>query len=152
MTFAEASPVDLLRYLPHRPPFLLVDRISECSPGSKIVGLKNVTASEPLLSRSRNGGGQTFGHLLAIEALAQLSVVLAYQTLQVEPSGSDLAFFAGIDRAEFGMPAVPGDVLLLESKVSRIKRAIGWFDGRVTVGGRQVVAVSMIASIRPKST
>jgi 3-hydroxyacyl-[acyl-carrier-protein] dehydratase len=128
----------LMRILPHRYPFLLVDRVTACEPGQYIVGLKNVTSSE----------FSGMPRLLVVEALAQLSVVLAYKTLGITPDGTELMFFAGIDDARFGATAYPGDRLDLRCSVSRIKRQVGRFMGEAWVEDRQVVAVSMLAAIR----
>ena len=131
--------------LPHRYPFLLVDRIVTCKPGEYVLGVKNVSCSEA--GRAGDGG---LPHLLVIEALAQLSVVLAYKTLHIAPNGTELMFFAGIDDARFGAVAYPGDRITLRCSVGRIKRLVGRFIGDAWVGNQQVVSVSMLAAIRSK--
>ena len=90
-------------------------------------------------------------HLLVIEALAQLSVILAFKTLGLQPTGNELMFFAGIDNAKFHDTARPGDQLLLRSEVSRIRKMVGWFHAQAKVKERLVVDLSMLAAIKPGS-
>jgi 3-hydroxyacyl-[acyl-carrier-protein] dehydratase len=137
----------IMRILPHRYPFLLVDGVLECVTGKHILGVKNVSRDDPLLGSLE----RTLPHLIVIEALAQLSVILAFKTLELKPTGNELMFFAGIDSATFGRAARPGDQLRLESKVTRIRQMIGWFRASATADGERVVAVSMLAAIRPSS-
>ena len=131
----------ILHILPHRYPFLFVDRVIECVPGQHIVGLKNL---------SRADGMQEMSHLIVIEALAQVSVILAFKTLALKPTGTELMFFAGIDHARFG-PPIAGDRLLLRSTVSRIRKMIGWFHAQAFVGDCLVVDVAMLAAIKTRS-
>ena len=133
----------IMARLPHRYPFLLVDQVRECIPGSHIVGVKNV---------SRYDARESMCHLLVVEALAQLSVILAYETLALQPSGRELVFFAGIDQARFGVAARVGDQLTLRSSVARIRRMVGWFEAEAFVEARPVVAVSMLAAIKHDSS
>jgi 3-hydroxyacyl-[acyl-carrier-protein] dehydratase len=128
----------ILHILPHRYPFLFVDRVIECVPGQHIVGLKNL---------SRADARHAISHLIVIEALAQVSVILAFKTLALQPTGRELMFFAGIDQARFG-PAIAGDRLLLRSTVSRIRKMIGWFHAQAFVDDCLVVDVAMLAAIK----
>ena len=84
----------------------------------------------------------------ASKALAQISVILTYKTLRIEPTGKELMFFAGIDDARFGIAVRPGDRLDLRSEVVRIRKSLGWFRGRAEVGGRLVAEMSMLAAIQ----
>jgi len=135
----------ILRMLPHRYPFLLVDRVTECAEGSHIVGFKNVCRAEALM---RAGADATMPHLIVVEALAQISVILTYRTLEREPSDGQLAFFAGIDGARFGYGPRPGDRLDLRASVMKIKRGVGRFAGRASVGDAPVCEVEMVAAWR----
>ena len=125
---------------------LHVDRVLDCVPGERIVGIKNVTRSEPFLGRANQGF--VLPHLIVVEALAQLSVVLAFKSLRLEQTGQELVFFAGIDEARFTNSASPGHTLTLYSSVRRMKKLVGWFDARAEVEGGIIAVVSMLAAIR----
>ena len=145
---AQRLPLDaqaIMRALPHRYPILLVDRVLECVDGSHIAGFKNVCRGEAMM---RPGGDATMPHLLVIEALAQLAVILSYRTLGRDPSSGDLAFFAGIDDARFGYGPRPGDRIDLNARVMKIRRGIGRFAGRASVGDELVCDVQMVAAWR----
>jgi 3-hydroxyacyl-[acyl-carrier-protein] dehydratase len=137
----------IMRILPHRYPLLLVDGVLECEPGKYILGVKNVSRSDPMLGATE----RTLPHLIVIEALAQLSVILAFKTLALRPTGNELMFFAGIDSARFGRAVHPGDQLRLHSEVTRIRQLIGWFKASAVVDGEEVIAVSMLAAIRQRT-
>lgn len=156
MTEAQASPngstgamdiQQIMRMIMHRYPFLLVDRVIDCVPGDHIAGYKNTARGEPMFE-GRAPGAAVMPQLLVIEALAQISVILTYKTLRIEPTGQELMFFAGIDDARFGVVVRPGDRLDLRSDVIRIRKSLGWFKGRAEVGGRMVAEMSMLAAIR----
>jgi 3-hydroxyacyl-[acyl-carrier-protein] dehydratase len=138
----------IMQILPHRYPLLLVDRVLDCVPGKHITGLKNITQCEPFLANAAYDQ-RAMSHLLVIEALAQLSVILAFKTLGLPPNGNELMFFAGIDNAKFHDTARPGDQLLLRSEVNRIRKLVGWFQARAKVKDRLVVDLSMLAAIKP---
>lgn len=138
---------EIMRILPHRYPFLLVDRVLECVPGRHITGVKSVTGCDACPGHGR-GPVLPMSHLLVVEALAQVSVILACRTLALEPSGNELMFFAGIDSARFGHASRPGDRLLLHSEVNRIRKMVGWFRASASVDDKVVVEVSMLAAIR----
>jgi 3-hydroxyacyl-[acyl-carrier-protein] dehydratase len=149
---AESStgPLDIqqiMAMIMHRPPFLLVDRVVECVPGHYIHGYKNISRADGLLRVQRNER-PTLPRLLIIEALAQLSVILTYKSLDLQPSGQELMFFAGIDDATFEGDARAGDVLGLHSEVRRLRTKIGWFRARADVGGVRVAEMTMLASIQ----
>lgn len=146
----ETGPLDMpqiMGMLMHRPPFLLVDRIINCCPGRSIEGYKNVSRADGFL-----GGSEcdipTMPRLLLIEALAQVSVILTYKTLRIEPTGQELMFFAGIDNARFEGAAVAGDVLNLHSEVVRLRKKMGWFKARADVKGTLVAEMTMLAAIQ----
>jgi 3-hydroxyacyl-[acyl-carrier-protein] dehydratase len=139
---------EVLKLLPHRYPFLLVDRVRDCLPGKRISGFKNITKNEPFFrSPSR---ATSVPRLLLLEAMAQVTVVLTFKTLNLTPSGTELMFFAGIDDAQFLGDAVVGDRLDLEAHVTRImpSRGIGKFATTASVGTTMVARASMIAAIR----
>ena len=134
----------IMSMIKHRYPLLLIDRVLECSPGKAIHGLKNVTRGEGILTMR---GGQ-LPRLLLVEALAQISVVLTFQTLRLQPTGSELMFFAGIDNGYFDGHVGPGDVVHLRSEIVRLRRTMGWFKATAQVDQRVVASMSMLAAIQ----
>jgi 3-hydroxyacyl-[acyl-carrier-protein] dehydratase len=134
---------EIMRTIPHRPPFLFVDRIVECVPGSLIRGEKNIS--------SNYGDRDLQSPLVVIEAIAQVAVILASRSLDVEPKPGDLFFFAGIEHAQFlGTPRA-GDQLQMVAHVKRIRRGIGWFRGIASVDGRELVIVTMQAAFKTRT-
>ena len=138
---------EILKQLPHRYPFLLVDRVLSCDPGVSIRGLKNVTYNEPFF-QGHFPGFPLMPGVLVIEALAQLSALLAFCSGEAKPCGKSLIYFAGIDGARFKRQVVPGDQLILESAVIRIIRGICKFRTRATVDGELACEAELIAAIR----
>jgi 3-hydroxyacyl-[acyl-carrier-protein] dehydratase len=137
----------ILKKLPHRYPFLLVDRVLEVDAGKRIRALKNVTVNEPFF----------VGHfpqrpvmpgVLMLEALAQASAILAFQTLGIEPDDKTVYYFAGIDGARFKRPVGPGDQLILEVEVARMKASIWKFNARALVDGELAVEAEMMLAMR----
>ena len=133
---------EILKQLPHRYPFLLVDRVLDCQPGVSIRGLKNVTFNEPFFQ------GHFPAYPLMPGVLAQLSGILAYYSGDAKPSGQSLIYFAGIDGARFKRQVIPGDQLVLESHVIRVIRGIGKFRARAMVEGELACEAELIAAIR----
>ncbi|MBQ27479.1 MAG: 3-hydroxyacyl-[acyl-carrier-protein] dehydratase FabZ [Nitrospiraceae bacterium] len=133
---------EILRILPHRYPFLLVDRILELELGERIVGVKNVTINEPFFPGHFPDRPIMPGVLL-IEALAQISAVLAYKSS--DGHDGNLVYFMGIDQAKFRKPVVPGDQLRMEVKVLR-KRTPYWkTKGWVYVESKVVCEAELLA-------
>jgi 3-hydroxyacyl-[acyl-carrier-protein] dehydratase len=138
---------EIMKHLPHRYPFLLVDRVLECVLGERIKGIKNVTANEPFFP-GHFPGYPVMPGVLIIEALAQVSVILVYKTLDRVPDGKTHIFFAGIDNARFRRQVLPGDRLQLESTQKRLVRGVGKFDVRATVDGALVAEAELLAAFR----
>jgi 3-hydroxyacyl-[acyl-carrier-protein] dehydratase len=138
---------EIMRHLSHRPPFLLVDRVIECVPGRSIKALKNVTINEPFF-QGHFPGYPVMPGVLIIEALAQVSVILVYQTLKRMPDDKSLIFFAGIDNARFKRQVTPGDQLTLESTEIRLVRGVGKFAVRASVGNALVAEAELLAALR----
>jgi 3-hydroxyacyl-[acyl-carrier-protein] dehydratase len=144
------QPLDIcaiFKQLPHRYPFLMVDRVVECIPGKSIRGLKNVTINEPFF-QGHFPGFPVMPGVMVIEALAQISGLLAYASGDARSDGKSLIFFAGIDNARFKRQVVPGDQLILESEVIRVVRGVGKFRARATVGDEIACEAELLAAIR----
>ncbi len=138
---------EIRRHLPHRYPFLLVDRVLECVPGQRIKAIKNITANEPFF-QGHFPAYPVMPGVLIIEALAQVSVILVYRTLNRLPDDKSLIFFAGIDDARFKRQVIPGDQLQLEATQVRLVRGVGKFDVRATVGDALVAQAQLLAALR----
>ena len=127
------------RILPHRYPFLLVDKITEFVPDQRIVGVKAVSLNEPYLSRPTNGEPSLPPTILT-EAVAQVGAILI---LAKPENKGQLIFFRGIERVRFRGPVRPGDVVKIEAHVKRLKSRMGVLQGRATVNGKVVVNGTM---------
>jgi|TARA_B110000503_G_scaffold31524_1_gene50934 3-hydroxyacyl-[acyl-carrier-protein] dehydratase len=138
---------EILKKLPHRYPFLLVDRVIELEKGKHIRCLKNVTINEPFF-------GGHFPHrpvmpgVLMLEALAQAAALLAFETLDVVPDENTVYYFAGIDGARFKRPVEPGDQLVLEAELLRMKSGIFKFAARAKVGDVIAVEAQLLCTMR----
>ncbi len=136
---------EILRYLPHRYPFLLVDRILELVPGKFIVGLKNVTFNEPFF-QGHFPGRPIMPGVLIIEAMAQVGGVLAYMTTQAHLAGK-LYYFMGMDKVRFRRPVVPGDQLRMELTTLRSGPRIWKMAGKALVDGEVAVEGEFMAAM-----
>ena len=137
----------ILEHLPHRYPFLLVDRVLEVEPGKRIVALKNVTINEPFFTGH-------FPHLpvmpgvLQIEAMAQAAGILSFQTMGRVSDDRSVYYFVGIDNARFKRPVVPGDQLRIEVEIVRVSRSIWKYSGRTTVDGQVAAEADLMCTLR----
>ena len=137
---------EILRYLPHRYPFLLVDRVLSCEPGKSIHAYKNVSINEPFFVGH-------FPHhpvmpgVLMIEALAQAAAVLTYVTMKTSYPEGTLFLFAGIDGARFKRPVGPGDQLRLDITMDRVKRGVGKFTCRALVDGEVACEAELMCAL-----
>ena len=137
----------VLRKLPHRYPFLLVDRVLSIEPGKAIRALKNVTINEPFFSGH-------FPHrpvmpgVLIIEALAQAAAVLSFVTHDAEPDDKTVYYFAGIDGARFKRPVEPGDQLFLDVTLDRVKAGVSKFSARAMVGEDIAAEAQLMCTMR----
>jgi 3-hydroxyacyl-[acyl-carrier-protein] dehydratase len=139
--------LEIMRYLPHRYPFLLVDRITELVEDKSIRGIKNVTMNEPFFE-GHFPGYPVMPAVLVIEALAQIASILAWKMSRRDPGDGAIIFFAGIDDARFRRQVRPGDQLVLEADVQRLVRGIGKFDVRAKVDGEIVAEAHLMAAMR----
>ena len=138
---------EIMRYLPQRYPFLLVDRVVSLEPGKSIRGIKNVTMNEPYFI-GHFPGYPVMPAVLVIEALAQIASILAWKIAGRTPGDGSLIFFAGIDNARFRRQVRPGDQLHLESEMQRLVRGIGKFAVRAKVDGEIVAEANLLAAMR----
>jgi 3-hydroxyacyl-[acyl-carrier-protein] dehydratase len=137
----------ILRKLPHRYPILLVDRVLELEAGKRIRALKNVSANEPFF-QGHFPGRPVMPGVLMLEALAQAAALLSFETLGIGADDKTVYYFAGIDGARFKRPVVPGDQLLLDVEIARMKASIWKFDAKAWVGGELAVETGMMLAMR----
>jgi 3-hydroxyacyl-[acyl-carrier-protein] dehydratase len=140
---------EVMRRLPHRYPFLLVDRVLECQPGKSITALKNVTINEEFF-QGHFPGNPVMPGVLMLEALAQAAGVLAFITENVYPDQITQFYFAGMDEVRFRKPVLPGDQLILKAKVERIMRGIWKYDTVAEVDGAEVTSAKMMIAVGKK--
>ena len=138
---------EIMRQLPHRYPFLLVDRVLECDMQRHIKAIKNVTINEPFFE-GHFPGYPVMPGVLIIEAMAQVSAILAYSNRQVRPDGKSLLYFAGIDDARFKRPVFPGDQLVIEAVELNVVRSVFKFSAKATVGDDLVAQAVLMAAVR----
>jgi len=137
----------ILEHLPHRYPFLLVDRVLEVEAGKRIVALKNVTINEPYFVGH-------FPHLpvmpgvLQIEAMAQAAGILSFQTMGRVSDANSVYYFVGIDNARFKRPVVPGDQLRIEVEMVRFSRSIAKFTARTLVEDKVAAEADLMCTLR----
>jgi 3-hydroxyacyl-[acyl-carrier-protein] dehydratase len=140
---------EIRRFLPHRYPFLLIDRVLECVPGETLTAIKNVSVNEPYFT----------GHfpqtpimpgVLIIEALAQATGLLGFRTMSEEPSDDLLYMLVGVDDVRFKRQVVPGDQLMLKAKVVRQSRVIWKFSCEASVDGQIVTTANLLCAAKEK--
>lgn len=136
---------DILRYLPHRYPFLLVDRVLEIRAGESITALKNVTYNEPFFP-GHFPSRPVMPGVMIIEALAQTTGILAFTSSNVIPTEETRFYFVGIDKARFRKPVIPGDQLILKATVQRALKGIWKFETTAVVGDTEVAHAEMMVA------
>ena len=138
---------EILDHLPHRYPFVLIDRVVSLDLGKEITAIKNVTINEPFFP----------GHfpyhpvmpgVLIVEAMAQAAAILSFKTMNTKPSEESVYYFAGIDSARFKKPVGPGDQIILNVKIVRILKGIWKYSGVATVGNDIVAEASMMCILK----
>jgi 3-hydroxyacyl-[acyl-carrier-protein] dehydratase len=136
---------EILELLPHRYPFLLLDRVLEIDMGKSLVALKNVTMNEQFFT-GHFPGRPVMPGVLILEAMAQAGAVLAYKSSNTKPSDGVLYYFAGIDNARFRRVVVPGDQLILKVTVLRSKRDIWKLEGSAYVDGELACSAEFMSA------
>lgn len=137
----------ILKQLPHRYPFLLVDRVLELEKGVRIKALKNVTMNEPFFTGH-------FPHrpvmpgVLMLEAMAQAAALLAFDMQGITPDDKTVYYFAGIDGARFKRPVEPGDQLILDVSLARLKAGVFKFKGVARVGENMACEAELMCTMR----
>tara|TARA_B100000787_G_C16025330_1_gene220305 strand:+ start:173 stop:634 length:462 start_codon:yes stop_codon:yes gene_type:complete len=138
---------EILDHLPHRYPFVLVDKVTSMELGKEITAIKNVTINEPYFP----------GHfpyhpvmpgVLIVEALAQAAALLSFKTMDTKPTEDSVYYFAGIDNARFKKPVNPGDQIILHVKIDRILKGIWKYSGTATVDGGIVAEANMMCILK----
>lgn len=138
---------EILDHLPHRYPFVLIDRVLSMELGKEITAIKNVSINEPFFP----------GHfpyhpvmpgVLIVEAMAQAAAVLSFKTMDVKPSDDSVYYFAGIDNARFKKPVSPGDQIVLNVKIDRILKGIWKYSGVASVDGAVVAEAQMMCILK----
>lgn len=138
---------EILQYLPHRYPFLLVDRIVEFEEGKRVLALKNVTINEPFFPGH-------FPHrpvmpgVLILEAMAQAAAVLSFKTMGHRPDENSMVYFAGIDKARFKRPVGPGDQLMMEVSIARKMRNIWKYEAVARVDGEVAAEAELMCALK----
>ena len=138
---------EILNYLPHRYPFVLIDKVISLDLGKEITAIKNVTINEPFFP----------GHfpyhpvmpgVLIVEAMAQAAAILSFKTMDIKPSEESVYYFAGIDNARFKKPVGPGDQIILNVKIVRILKGIWKYSGIATVDDEVVAEAGMMCILK----
>ena len=138
---------EILEHLPHRYPFILVDKVTKLELGKEITAIKNVTINEPFFP----------GHfpyhpvmpgVLIVEAMAQAAALLSFKTMDTKPNEDSVYYFAGIDNARFKKPVGPGDQIILNVKIDRILKGIWKYKGLATVDNEVVAEASMMCILK----
>jgi 3-hydroxyacyl-[acyl-carrier-protein] dehydratase len=139
----------VMQYLPHRYPFLLIDKVVELELGKSITAIKNVTINEPFFA-GHFPGAPVMPGVLILEALAQAAGILSFKSKNYTPEQIGIIYFAGIDNARFKKPVKPGDQLVLKAEVVREMRGIWKYTGRAEVDGALVAEADFMATLRDK--
>lgn len=138
---------EIREYLPHRYPFLLVDRVVELEKGQSIVAIKNVTVNEPFFN-GHFPDHPVMPGVLIVEAMAQAAGILGFKTMDKKPQDGSIYYFVGADDLRFKRPVVPGDQLKLHAEVVSERRGIWKFAVKATVDGEMVSSATILCADR----
>jgi 3-hydroxyacyl-[acyl-carrier-protein] dehydratase len=137
----------ILQYLPHRYPFLLVDRVLSCEPGKEITALKNVTVNEPFFV-GHFPHYKVMPGVLIVEAMAQAAAILSFKTVGAKADANSVYYFVGIDNARFKKPVTPGDQLVMTVRLERQVRGIWKYNAEARVADVLVAEASLMCTMR----
>lgn len=137
----------ILKKLPHRYPLLLVDRVLEYEAGKRLLAVKNVTINEPFFT-GHFPQRPVMPGVLILEALAQAAALLTLESAGVELDDKTLVYFAAIDNARFKRPVEPGDQLLLDVTLLRLRQGVQRFHGQARIGSEVAAEAEMMCAIR----
>ena len=140
---------EIRRFLPHRYPFLLIDRVLDCVPGETLTAIKNVSVNEPFFN-GHFPETPIMSGVLIIEALAQATGLLGFKTMSEEPSDDLLYMLVGVDNIRFKRQVVPGDQLTLKAKVVRQSKVIWKFSCEASVDGDIVTTADLLCAAKEK--
>ena len=135
---------EIMKLLPHRYPFIMIDRILELTPGEKVIALKNVTINEPFF-QGHFPENPIMPGVLIVEAMGQAGAILAAKSLDLESHGS-LIFFMGMDKVKFRKPVTPGDQLIFEMKFLKQRRNVFKMSGTAYVDKNVVAQAELMAT------
>jgi len=139
----------IMEFLPHRYPFILIDRVISLEPGKKLTALKNVTINEHFF-QGHFPGKPIMPGVLIVEAMGQAGGILAFSSQEKEKPGS-IIFFTGIDKVRFRKPVVPGDQILLELEMLKMRSNVVKMAGRALVEDKLAAEAELMATIGAKS-
>lgn len=140
---------EILEHLPHRYPFLLIDRVLDVVPNESIVALKNVTINEPFFP-GHYPHHPVMPGVLVIEAMAQAAALLSFKSMGTKADTNSVYYFVGIDNARFKRPVSPGDQLIFKVSITQNRRGLWKFKGTAEVEGQVAAEAELICTIRDK--
>jgi 3-hydroxyacyl-[acyl-carrier-protein] dehydratase len=138
---------EIREYLPHRYPFLLVDRVVELAAGESIVAYKNLSINEPFFD-GHFPDQPVFPGVLLVEAMAQAAGILGFKTMDKKPADGSIYYFVGADKLRFKRPCVPGDRVMLRASVLSERRGIWKFDVSADVDGAECASATILCADR----
>jgi len=138
---------EIFNYLPHRYPFLLIDRVIACERGKSIVAIKNVSINEPYF-QGHFPGNPVMPGVMIVESLAQAAGILSFLTVKHDPNRNLLYYLVGVDRARFKKPVIPGDQLKLDVTMGGMVRGIAKFVGVATVAETVVAEAEFLCTMK----
>jgi 3-hydroxyacyl-[acyl-carrier-protein] dehydratase len=138
---------DIEKYLPHRYPFLLIDRVlsMQVEPEKRLIGVKNISVNEPFFS-GHFPGNPVMPGVLMIEAMAQAAGMLAHLAAETEGKKGELYYLVRVDNARFSQVVLPGDQLIMDVIQKRIKRRMGWYECEASVDGKRVASCELLCA------
>ena len=139
--------LEIMRHLPHRYPFLLIDRVLSCDPGKELVAIKNVTVNEPHFS-GHFPNFPVMPGVLIVEAMAQAAAILAFKSFDLDRGANSVYYFVGIDKARFKKPVTPGDQLIIKAQIVRNLRGIWKFTGQAYVEDTLVSEAALMCTMK----